>query len=105
MNSIKLLAVLAAFGILATPALAQSTNSMGNSMGSMGSGSMMKGSMDKPMMDKGMSSKRHMMPMHHMAMSKKTMARCHKMSHSGMTHNHKCRAMMMKHGKMMKHDM
>jgi hypothetical protein len=59
----------------------------------------MKGSMDK-----GMSSKTHMMPMHHLAMSKKTMARCHKMSHARMMKSHRCGGMM-KHGKMMKHAM
>jgi hypothetical protein len=109
MNSLKLLAAIAAFGIVATPAIAQTTNTMGNTMGGMGSGSMMRGSMDKPMMDKGMmdkglSSTTHMMPMHHMAMSKKTMARCHKMSHARMMKSHQCGGMM-KHGKMMKHAM
>ncbi len=42
--------------------------------------------------------------MNHMGMSKKSMARCHKMRHHRMMHDHLCRAMM-KHGKMMKHDM
>ena len=105
MNSIKLLAAIAAFGILATPAIGQSTNTMGG----MSNGSMMSGSMDKPMMDKGMmhkhmSSKSHMMPMNHMGMSKKTIAACHKMSHSRMMKSRQCRGMM-KHGKMMKHAM
>ena len=49
MNSIKILAAVAAFGLFATPAMAQMTNTMGNSMGGMSSGSM-----DKGMMDKGM---------------------------------------------------
>jgi hypothetical protein len=94
MNSIKLLAAVGAFGFLATPAMAQTTNTMG---------SMSSGSMEKPM-DKGMSSKTHMMPMNHMGMSKKTMAACHKMSHSRMMKSHQCRGMM-KHGKMMNHAM
>ena len=96
MITIKLLAAIAALGLVATPAMSQSTNTMGNSMGSMSSGSM-----DKGMMHKDTGSKSHMMPMNHAGMSKKSMARCHKMSHSQMMH--KCRAMMMKHGKMMKH--
>jgi len=105
MISLKLFAALAAIGILATPAMAQSTNTMGG----MGSGSMMNGSMDKPMMDKGMmhktmTSKSHMMPMNHAGMSKKTIAMCHKMSHARMAKSHQCRGMM-KHGKMMKHAM
>ena len=100
MNSIKLLAAVAALGFLATPAMAQMTNTMGG----MSSGSMMKGSMDKPMMHKEMSSKSHMMPMNHMGMSNKTMAACHKMSHSRMMKSHQCGGMM-KHGKMMKHAM
>jgi len=99
MNGIKLLAAVTAFGLFATPTTAQTTNTMGNSMGNMGSGSM-----DKGMMDKGMSSKMHMMPMNHMGMSKKTIAMCHKMSHSRMMKSHQCRGMM-KHGKMMKHAM
>ena len=99
MNSIKLLAAVAALGLFATPAIAQSTNNMGNTMGGMGNGSMMMGSMDK-----GMSSKPHMMPMRHMAMSKRTMAACHKMSHAGMMKSHKCRGLM-KNGKMSKHAM
>ena len=109
MNSIKLLAAIAALGLVATPAMSQSTNTMGNSMGGMGSGSMDKGMMDKGMMNKGMmnkgmGSKSHMMPMNHMGMSKKTIAMCHKMSHSRMAKSHQCRGMM-KHGKMMKHAM
>lgn len=109
MNSIKLLAAIAALGLVATPAMSQSTNTMSNSMGGMSSGSMGKGSMDKGMMDKGMmnkgmGSKSHMMPMNHMGMSKKTIAMCHKMSHSRMAKSHQCRGMM-KHGKMMKHAM
>ena len=99
MNSIKLLAAIAALGLVATPAMSQSTNTMGNSMGGMSSGSMGKG-----MMDKGMGSKSHMMPMNHMGMSKKTIAMCHKMSHARMMKSHQCRGMM-KHGKMMKHAM
>ena len=104
MNSIRLLAAIAALGLVATPAMSQSTNTMGNSMGGMSSGSMGKGSMDKGMMDKDMGSKSHMMPMHHAGMSKKTMAMCHKMSHSKMMKSRKCSGMM-KHGKMMKHAM
>jgi len=109
MNSIKLLAAIAALGLVATPAMSQSTNTMGNSMGGMSSGSMDKGMMDKGMMNKGMmnkgmGSKSHMMPMNHMGMSKKTIAMCHKMSHSRMAKSHQCRGMM-KHGKMMKHAM
>ena len=108
MNSIKLLAAIAALGLVATPAMSQSTNTMGNSMGGMSSGSMGKGSMDKGMMDKSMmhkdmGSKSHMM-MNHAGMSKKTIAMCHKMSHSRMAKSHQCRGMM-KHGKMMKHAM
>ena len=108
MNSIKLLAAIAALGLVATPAMSQSTNTMGNTMGSMSSGSMGKGSMDKGMMDKGMmhkdmGSKSHMM-MNHAGMSKKTIAMCHKMSHSRMMKSRKCSGMM-KHGKMMKHAM
>lgn len=98
MKSIKLLAAVAAFGLVATPAMAQMTSTMGNSISAKGSASMMKGPMDKPlmdrgMMDKGISSKGHMMPMQHVAMSKKTMARCHTMSHSRMTHNHQSGAL------------
>ena len=104
MNSIKLLAAIAALGLVATPAMSQSTNTMGNSMGGMSSGSMDKGMMDKGMMHKGMSSKSHMMPMNHAGMSKRTIAMCHKMSHSRMMTSHQCRGMM-KHGKMMKHAM
>ena len=109
MNSIKLLAAIAALGLVATPAMSQSTNTMGNSMGGTSSGSMDKGMMGKGMMDKGMmhkdmSSKSHMMPMNHAGMSKKTIAMCHKMSHSRMMKSHQCRGMM-KHGKMMKHAM
>ena len=109
MNSIKLLAAIAALGLVATPAMSQSTNTMGNSMGGMTSGSMGKGSMDKGMMDKGMmhknmTSKSHMMPMNHAGMSKKTIAMCHKMSHSRMMKSRTC-SKMMKHGKMMKHAM
>ena len=115
MNSLKLLAATAAFEILATPAMGQSTNTMDG----MRSGSMMNGSMEKPMMDKGMmdkgmmdkgmmhedmGSKSHMMSMHHAGMSKKTMAMCHKMSHSQMMKSRKCSGMM-KHGKTMKHAM
>jgi hypothetical protein len=110
MISLKFIAALAAFGILATPAMAQSTNTMGG----MSSGSMMNGSMDKPMMNKGMmhkdmmhkdmDGKTHMMSMNHMKMSKKTMSMCHKMSHDRMMKNHHCHGMM-KHGKMMKHAM
>ena len=109
MKSIKLLAAIAALGLVATPAMSQSTNTMSNSMGGMSSGSMDKGMMDKGMMNKGMmhkdmSSKSHMMPMNHAGMSKKTIAMCHKMSHSRMMKSHQCRGMM-KHGKMMKHAM
>lgn len=104
MDRIKLLAAIAAFGIFATPAMSQSTNTMGNSMGGMGSGSMMNGSMDKGSMDKSMSSKTHSMPMNHKGMSKKTIAACHKMSHARMMKSRQCRGMM-KHGKMMKHAM
>ena len=114
MNSIKLLAAIAALGLVATPAMSQSTNTMGNSMGGTSSGSMERGMMDKGMMDKGMmdkgmmhkdmGSKSHMMPMNHAGMSKKTIAMCHKMSHTRMMKSHKCRGMM-KHGKMMKHAM
>ena len=104
MNSIKLLAAIAALGLVATPAMSQSTNTMGNSMGGMSSGSMGKGSMDKGMMNKGMGSKSHMMPMNHAGMSKKTIAACHKMSHSRMMKSHQCRGMM-KHGKTMKRAM
>ena len=109
MNSIKLLAAIAALGLVATPAMSQSTNTMSNSMGGMSSGSMGKGSMDKGMMDKGMmhkgmGSKSHMMPMNHAGMSKKTIAMCHKMSHSRMMKSRTC-SKMMKHGKMMKHAM
>ena len=104
MNSIKLLAAIAALGLVATPAMSQSTNTMGNSMGGMSSGSMDKGMMDKGMMHKDMSSKSHMMPMNHAGMSRKTIAMCHKMSHSRMMKSHQCRGMM-KHGKMMKHAM
>lgn len=99
MNSIKLLAAVAALGLFATPAMAQTTNTMGNSMGGMSSGSM-----DKGMMHKDMGSKSHMMPMNHAGMSKNTIAMCHKMSHSQMMKSRKCSAMM-KHGKMMKHAM
>ena len=109
MNSIKLLAAIAALGLVATPAMSQSTNTMSNGMGGMSSGSMGKGMMDKGMMDKGMmhkdmASKSHMMPMNHAGMSKKTIAACHKMSHARMMKSHQCRGMM-KHGKMMKHAM
>ncbi len=52
MNRIKILAAVAACGLFATPALAQMTNTMGNSIGGMGSGSMMKGSMDNGMNSK-----------------------------------------------------
>ncbi|MEG3153862.1 hypothetical protein [Sphingomonas sp. RB1R13] len=104
MNSIKLLAAIAALGLVATPAMSQSTNTMSNSMGGMSSGSMGKGSMDKGMMHKGMGSKSHMMPMNHAGMSKKTIAMCHKMSHSRMMKSRTC-SKMMKHGKMMKHAM
>ena len=104
MNNIKLLAAIAALGLVATPAMSQSTNTMGNSMGGMNSGSMDKGMMDKGMMNKGMGSKSHMVPMNHAGMSKKTIAMCHKMSHSRMAKSHQCRGMM-KHGKMMKHAM
>ena len=99
MITIKLLAAIAALGLVATPSAAQMTNSMGNSMGNMGDGSMMKGSMDK-----NMSGKAQMMPMNHKGMSKKTIAACHKMSHARMMKSHMCRGMM-KHGKMMKHAM
>ena len=100
MNIIKLIAAVAALGFFATPALAQTTNTMGNSMGGMTSGSM-----DKGMMHKNMTSKSHMMPMNHAGMSKKTIAMCHKMSHSQMMKSRTCSKMMMKHGKMMKHAM
>jgi len=103
MNSIKLLAAIAALGLVATPAMSQSTNTMGNSMSGMSGGSMGKGMMDKGMMDKGMGSKSHMM-MNHTGMSKKTIAMCHKMSHSQMMKSRTC-SKMMKHGKMMKHAM
>ena len=109
MTSIKLLAAISALGLVATPAMSQSTNTMSNSMGGMSSGSMGKGSMDKGLMDKGMmhkdmGSKSHMMPMNHKGMSKKTIAMCHKMSHSQMMKSRTC-SKMMKHGKMMKHAM
>ena len=104
MNSIKLLAAIAALGLVATPAMSQSTNAMGNSMGGMSSGSMDKGMMDKGMMHKDMGSKSHMMPMNHKGMSKKTIAMCHKLSHSQMMKSRTC-SKMMKHGKMMKHAM
>ena len=103
MNSIKLLAAIAALGLVATPAMSQSTNTMGNSMGGMSGGSMGKGSMDKGMMHKDMGSKSHMM-MNHAGMSKKTIAMCHKMSHARMMKSRTC-SKMMKHGKMMKHAM
>ena len=108
MNSIKLLAAIAALGLVATPAMSQSTNTMANSMSGMSGGSMGKGSMDKGMMDKGMmhkdmGSKSHMM-MNHAGMSKKTIAMCHKMSHARMMKSRTC-SKMMKHGKMMKHAM
>ena len=99
MNSIKFLAAIAALGLVATPAMSQSTNTMGNSMGGMNSGSM-----DKGMMHKDMGSKSHSMPMNHKGMSKKTIAMCHKMSHSQMMKSRTC-SKMMKHGKMMKHAM
>ncbi len=99
MNSIKLLAAIAAMGLIATPAMSQSTNTMSNSMGGMSGGSM-----DKGMMHKDMGSKSHMMPMNHAGMSKKTIAMCHKMSHSQMMKSRTC-SKMMKHGKMMKHAM
>ena len=98
MISIKLLATIAALGLVATPAMSQSTNTMSNSMGGMSSGSM-----DKGMMHKDMGSKSHMM-MNHTGMSKKSIAMCHKMSHARMMKSHQCRGMM-KHGKMMKHAM
>ena len=104
MNSIKILAAVAAFGLFATPAMAQMTNTMGNSMGGMSGGSMDKGMMDKGMTNKDMGSKSHMMPMNHAGMSKKTIAACHKMSHSRMMKSHQCRGMM-KHWKTMKHAM
>ena len=94
MNSIKLLAAIAALGLVATPAMSQSTNTMGNSMGGMSSGSMDKGMMDKGMMHKDMGSKSHMMPMNHAGMSKKTIAMCHKMSHARMMKSRQCRGMM-----------
>ena len=103
MNSIKLLAAIAALGLVATPAMSQSTNTMANSMGGMSGGSMGKGSMDKGMMHKDMGSKSHMM-MNHAGMSKKTIAMCHKMSHARMMKSRTC-SKMMKHGKMMKHAM
>lgn len=95
MNSIKLLAAIAALGLVATPAMSQSTNTMGG---------MSSGSMDKGMMHKDMGSKSHMMPMNHAGMSKKTITMCHKMSHSQMMKSRTC-SKMMKHGKMMKHAM
>ena len=98
MNSIKLLAAIAALGLVVTPAMSQSTNTMGNSMGGVSGGSMDKRMMDKGMMNKGMGSKSHMMPMNHMSMSKKTIAMCHKMSHSRMMKSRTC-------SKMMKHAM
>ena len=103
MISIKLLAAIAALGLVATPAMSQSTNTMSNSMGGMSSGSMDKGMMDKGMMHKDMGSKSHMM-MNHAGMSKKSIAACHKMSHARMMKSHQCRGMM-KHSKMMKHAM
>ena len=109
MTSLKLLAAVAVFGILATPALGQTTNTMGNSMSGMSSGSMDKGMINKGMMGKEMmhentGSKSHMMPMNHKGMSKKIIAMCHKMSHARMMKSHQCRGMM-KHGKIMKHAM
>lgn len=104
MISIKLLAAIAALGLVATPAMSQSTNTMGNSMGGMSSGSMDKGMMDKGMMHKDMGSKSHMMPMNHAGMSKKTITMCHKMSRARMMKSHQCRGMM-KHGRTMKHAM
>jgi hypothetical protein len=98
MNSIKLLAAIAALGLVATPAMSQT-----NTMGSMTSGPMDKGMMDKGMMHKDMGSKSHMM-MNHAGMSKKTIAMCHKMSHARMMKSRTC-SRMMKHGKMMKHAM
>lgn len=95
MNSIKLIAAVAAFGIFATPAMAQSTNTMGQTM----NGSMMNGSMEK-----SMSGKARAMPMNHKGMSKKTIAACHKMSHARMMKARQCRGMM-KHDKPMKHAM
>ena len=111
MNSTKLLAAIAALGLVATPAFAQTTNTMSNSMGamngmssdSMGKDSMDKGMMAKGMMHKDMGSKSHMM-MNHAGMSKKTIAMCHKMSHSRMMKSRTC-SRMMRHGKMMNHAM
>ena len=99
MNSFKLMAAVAAFGIFVPPAMAQTTNTMGNSMGGMGSGSMTRGSMDKGMMPETMTSQTQM---NHLGMSKRNIAICHKMSHAGMMKSHQCRGMI-KHGNMMKH--
>lgn len=95
MNSIKLIAAVAVLGLFATPAMAQTTNTMNHTM----NGSMMNGSMEK-----GMSGKAHSMPMNHKGISKKTIAACHKMSHDRMMKARQCRGMM-KHGKTMKHAM
>lgn len=96
MKSLKILAAVA-IATLSTSAIAQMTNTMG-------SGSMSKGAMTKGM-SKGMSKDHPMIAKHHMASSKMNMSMCGKMSHSRMMHNSKCKAMMMHHGKMMKHAM
>ena len=100
MNNFKLIAAVAAFGVFATPAIAQTTNTMNHTT----NGSMMQGSRDKDMSGKGMSGKAHSMPMNHKGMSKKTIAACHKMSHDRMMKARQCRGMM-KHDKTMKHAM
>lgn len=92
MKSLKILAAVA-IATLSTSAIAQMTNTMGS------------GSMSKGAMTKGMSKDHPMMAKHHMASSKMNMSMCGKMSHSRMMHNSKCKAMMMHHGKMMKHAM
>lgn len=118
MKTFKMLAALAIIGILGSPAAAQMTNSMGNSMGNMGTtpmgkgtmqdrsmGKMGIGTMDKGAMHNGMGSEHRMMSMHHKMGSQ--MAMCHKMRHHQMMHNRKC-GMMMKHHHhhaMMKHSM
>lgn len=87
MRTLSLSAVLVAVGLVATPASAQMTNSMGN-MGS------------APMATKTMA---HTMPMHHRMWPKMRM--CHRMSHRQLMHNRQCRMMMMNHKRMMHHHM
>ena len=87
MNTFKLMAALT-IGALSSNAMAQMTNTMGNSMGAMGSGPMS----NKPM-DKGMAGEHKAMPMHH------------KMGHSRMMHHPRHHGMMKHHKKMMKHGM